>query len=303
MNTIPTVRVFAPEYWGEVGKFKQFYATTYDFKPDPKKAISGIRGHYDKAMKLRALAAKLAPNMSIDNAELQEKGFTAAANSQEVSAVLEEVFTELYSSIDCASTVVTTIYKGCRHMPESTRKLFSRIAEGKISALPAELKAAFVKATWYGELRMIRDELTHSDVGSCRQAQDGRISYMHTGIKRGDSVLVIPDVFAKLDELFTGVNLFLGDVFHFLNQGLKADPIDAFCGFFSGRGYSRKLVIAEKIDFNSGICQSRHWFDNEPAFRCPFASNCGAYARAAENHETASQVKPAAPTEPPDEFA
>jgi hypothetical protein len=280
MNTLPTVRVFAPEYWGEVGKFKQFYATTHDFKPDTKKAVSGIRGHYDKAIKLRALAAKLAPNMSIDNAELQEKGFTAAANSQEVSAVLEEVFTELYSSIDCACNVIATIYKRCRNLPQSTRKLFDRATNGKIGEFPNELVAAFVKAVWYNELRMIRDELTHSDIGSCRQAQDGKISYMHTGIKRGDSVLIIPDIFAKLDELFNGVNLFLGDVFQFLNQDLKAEPIDAFCGFFFGRGYARKLVIAEQIDFNSGVCQSRQWFDNEPDFRCPFASTCDAYARA-----------------------
>ena len=282
MNTLPTVRVFAPEYWGEVGKFKQFCATTHDFNSTTKKAVSGIRGHFDKALKLHALAAKLAPNMSIDNAELQDKGATSAANSLEVSAVLEEVFTELYSSIDCASKVVSSIYKRCQRMPDSTRKLFWRAAHGEIGGFPAELQAAFVKATWYDELRMLRDELTHSDVGSCRLTQDGKISYMHTGVKRGDSVLVIPDASAKFDELFVGVNLFLGDIFHFLNQGLRPEPVDAFCGFLFGRGYARKLTIAEHIDFNCGVCQSRQWFDNEPAFRCPFAPNCGAYVRAAE---------------------
>ncbi|WP_321868098.1 hypothetical protein [Paraburkholderia tropica] len=303
MNTLPTVRVFAPEYWGEVGKFKQFYATTHDFNSDTKKAVSGIRGHFDKALKLHALAAKLVPNMSIDNAELQERGATSAANSQEVSAVLEEVFTELYSAIDCASKVVSSIYKRCQRMPDSTRKLFARAVLGEIGNFPDELKAAFVKATWYDELRMLRDELTHSDVGSCRLTQDGKISYIHTGVRRNNTVLVLPDVFAKLDELFTGVNLFLGDVFHFLNQGLGADPVDAFCGFFFGRGYGRKLTIADHIDFNSGVCQSRQWFDNEPDFRCPFAPTCGAYARAAEPHESVAQAEPVAPTEPRDELA
>ena len=67
MNTLPTVRVFAPEYWGEVEKFKQFYAQPMISSRIQKKAVSGIRGHYDKALKLRALAAKLAPNVSIDN--------------------------------------------------------------------------------------------------------------------------------------------------------------------------------------------------------------------------------------------
>lgn len=282
MNTLPTVRVFAPELWGEVGKFKQFYATTHVFGPDTQKAVSGIRGHFDKALTLRSLAAKLAPNMSIDAAELQEKGFTAAANSQEFSAVIEEVFTELYSSIDCACKVIATIYKRCRSLPQSTRKLFERATSGRIGDFPDELAAAFVEAVWYSELRVIRDELTHSDIGRCHQSADGKISYMHPGVRRNEAPLMLPDVFAKLDELLAGVNQFLGRAFHFLNQGLKADPIDAFCGFFKGRGYGRKLTIADHIDFNSGVCQSRQWFDQQPDFRCPFASNCGAYARAAE---------------------
>lgn len=63
--------------------------------------------------------------------------------------------------------------------------------------------------------------------------QDGKIFYMHTGMRRDGNALVFPNVFAKLDELFNGVNLFLGRVFRFLNQGLTAAPIDAFCGFSS----------------------------------------------------------------------
>jgi hypothetical protein len=283
MNTRPSVRMFAPELWDEVSKFRQFYATTHDFNSDTQKAVSGIRGHFDKAIKLHTLAAKLAPNMSIDNAELQEKGYTSAANSQEVSAVIEEVFTELYSSIDCACKIVSSVYRRCRHMPGgSTRKLFERAAQRGIGDFPAELESAFEKAVWYSELRILRDELTHSDVGTCRLTQDGTVAYMHKGVKRDSKVLVIPDVFAKLGELFNGVKLFLDEIFHFLNQGLRAEPIDATCGIFFGRGYGRKLIVAERIDFNSGVCQSRQWFDNEPDFRCPFASDCGAYARAAE---------------------
>ncbi len=283
MNISPSVRVFAPEYWGEVGKFKQFYATTHDFKSDIKKAVSGIGGHFDKALKLQGLAVKLVPSMSIDKSELEEKGYTSATNSQEVSAVIEEVFTELYSSIDCASKIISTVYRRCRRMPGgSTRNLFARASAGEIGDFPSELKVAFEKATWYDELRMLRDELTHSDVGACRLTEEGRVSYMHTGVKRANRILEIPDVFAKLDELFHGVNMFLGAIFHHLNQGLRAEPIDAFCGFFFGRGYARKLTIAAQIDFNSGVCQSRQWFDNEPDFRCPYASNCGAYARASE---------------------
>ena len=97
--------------------------------------------------------------------------------------------------------MIATIYKRCRNLPQSTRKLLDRATNEKIGEFPNELAAAFVKAVWYNEIRMIRDELTHSDTGSYRQAQDEKISYTHICIKRGDSILIIPDVFAKLDEL------------------------------------------------------------------------------------------------------
>ena len=46
------------------------------------------------------------------------------------------------------------------------------------------------------------------------------------------------------------------------------------------RIYVRYLTIEDRIDFHSGICDSRTWFDDEPDRRCPFATGCGAYARA-----------------------
>ncbi|WP_080425197.1 hypothetical protein [Burkholderia ubonensis] len=281
MNTLPNVRTFAPELWGEVDKFKQFYEKTHTFKPDAKKAVSGIKGHFNKAITLRNLATKLAPNLEIDNAELKERGFTGAANAQELSAVIEEIFTELYSSIDCTRKVIVAIYKRCRHIPDSTRKLFDRAAQGKIGDFPPELQAAFVKATWYDELRDIRDELTHSDVGSCHQSSDTKeIFYMHPGLVRDAKPLVIPNVFNKIEELIAGVNQFLGHIFNFLNKNLKEEPTDVLCGFFNGRAYSRRLAIANRIDLNSGVCQSKQWFDAAPAFRCPLAPTCGAYTRA-----------------------
>jgi hypothetical protein len=35
MQTLPSIRTFAPEEWGEVDKFAQFFSQTYPaFKPD-----------------------------------------------------------------------------------------------------------------------------------------------------------------------------------------------------------------------------------------------------------------------------
>lgn len=281
MNTLPNVRLFAPELWGEVDKFKQFYEQTHTFKPDVKKTVSGVKGHFNKAIALRNLAVKLAPNMKIDNAELKEKGFTNAVNSHEFSAVVEEVFTEFYSSIDCARKVIVAIYKQCQGIPDSTRKFFSRAAHGEIGGFPAELTEAFAAAIWYDELRDIRDELTHSDIGSCHQPSGVEgICYMHQGLVRNAKPLRIPDVFKKIEELIVGVDRFLNQIFNFLNQGLKVEPTEVFCGIFHGRGYTRKLAIADRIDLNSGECQSNQWFDADSALRCPLASSCGAYSRA-----------------------
>lgn len=281
MNTLPMVRLFAPEHWGEVDKFKQFYEKSHDFNSDVKKAMAGAKNHFNKAITLRDLAKKLEPNLRIDAAELQEKGFTGAVNSQEFSAVIEEVFTELYSSIDCTRKVIVAIHRKCRGIPDSTSRLFYRAVNDKISDFPPELRAAFVAATWHDELRGIRDELTHSDIGSCHQRADANeISYSHRGLVRDAKPLVIPDVFKKIEEFIAGVNQFLGHVFNFLNRSLKEEPVDVACGIFFGRAYARKLSIADHIDFNSGVCRSRQWFDNDPDRRCPFADGCGAYARA-----------------------
>jgi hypothetical protein len=44
-NARPFVRVFVPELRGQVDKFKQFYATTHDFKPSDN--------HFNNALTLK----------------------------------------------------------------------------------------------------------------------------------------------------------------------------------------------------------------------------------------------------------
>lgn len=285
MQTLPSVRTFTPEQWGEVDKFAQFFSQTYPaFKPDVKKAVTGVSAHFKKVLVLLSLARKLAPNLALDAAELEERGFTPAANSREFAAVVEAIFLELYSAIDCARKVVVAIHRKCRGIPDSTRRLFARLAKGEIENFPDELRAAFLAASWYDELRDIRDELTHSSTGTCHLAPpDTAISYIHHGLVRDKKPLVLPDVLGKIDDMVAGVNQFLGAVYRQLNAGLKAEPVMAVCGFFQGRIYVRHLSIEDRIDFHSGVCDSRKWFDNEPNGRCPFASDCGAYARASES--------------------
>jgi hypothetical protein len=106
---------------------------------------------------------------------------------------------------------------------------------------------------------------------------------MHVGLKRNGSSLTIEDVLQRCADLINGVNSLLGKIFNFLNSNLKRTSINQLCGIFFGRGYMRTLSFEMPIDFNSGVCISRSWFDNEPAYRCPFADSCEAYQRAEPN--------------------
>lgn len=279
---LANVRVFAPESWGEVAYFSKFYAATYEFKVETKRALSGVSSHFDKAMLLLNVARKIAPNLALDREQLNTMGATPAHNSREFSAVIEEVFTELYSSIDCASKVIAATHKHCRGMPAgSTRRLFSRIAEGKIgSDFPEQIKRSMVAAEWYWDLLFLRDELTHLSVGSCSLSADSdAVTYMHQGISKGGQPLVIEDILAHAADLCEKINQFLGEVFHYLNSELKPSEIDVPCAVAYGRIYMRRLSSQRPVTFQSGNCNSRQWFDADEAYRCPLANGCDAYKR------------------------
>lgn len=277
-----TVRTFAPELWGEVDVFEHFHVGTHSFKPDTTRAISGIKNHFEKALTLHQLALKLLPNLSIDEEEMQKKGYTSAPNTKEFSAVLELVFTELYSAIDCTRKVIVSIYQQTRGLPNSTRKLFQKVRSNLLgSDFPTELKQAIAESDWYDELLAIRDELTHSDIGRCIiDRETMMVTYKHSGVIRDGNPLIINDIMGRIQFLIESINKFLGAIFHFLNTQLKFTTINLLCGSFYGRGYLRKLPLEMPIDLNSGVCQSHIWFDSEVEFMCPLASSCGAYKRA-----------------------
>lgn len=279
------VRTFAPEQWGSLDYFKIFCKGTHNFKPDTQKALGGVSSHYRKAEILYGLAVRLLPNMQIDERELNEKGHTSASNGAEFTAVVEEVFTELYASVECARKILTDIYRGVPKLPtDSTRRFFQRFMSGEIGAsFPAELTELIRSCDWYEELRVIRDELTHADIGHCSlERGTAFVTYMHTGVRADGSPLIINDVLGRLDALSAQINQFMGGVFNFLNRQLKPTEVDQLCGFFYGRAYLRKLQLKNALDINSGLCTSYHWFDTTAGFRCPLADNCGAYQSAKE---------------------
>jgi len=281
-NGIPVVRTFVPEQWGQLDIFTKFYLGTYALNDDVRKALAGISSHFHKATILFDLARKLIPNLALDESQLRSHGFTPAANSKEFSAVVEGVFLELYSAVDCSRKVIVATHRNCRRVPDSTRKMMQRAKDGSIgSDFPRPLIEAMVAAVWYERLLFIRDTLTHSDVGSCRQdPKTGFVSYSHFSMRESGQPLNIPDVMTALQDLSAGVNEFLGKVFHYLNGTLRPHEIDQLCGIFFGRGYLRKLRSDEPINLDAGVCSSRSWFLSEEGYMCPLADSCKAFHRA-----------------------
>ncbi|MGY5732407.1 hypothetical protein [Vibrio chemaguriensis] len=280
-----SVRVYAPEHWGTLEKFSRFYAHTYKLSNTGRRCVSGAQNHFHKANTLLHLANKLVPNLDLDDQELNEKGFSHAANANELSAVIESAMLELYSSVDCARKVVTEICQKewkLQGVPDSTRKLFKKVRDGKMVAdFPEQLELAITEASWYEEFRIIRDELTHQDTGNCHKDNDtGAISYMHTGITNQGRSLIIGDIFKFLDQIFKGVNQFLGRVFAYLYTTLSDEPVRQICGIFEGRAYTRFVRPSEAIDFNGGVCAVKDALALPENPNCAFMGNCKAFENA-----------------------
>ncbi len=275
-----TVRTFAPEQWGQIDRFAKFFAASF---PDAKfaecRAVSGVGNHFRKALVLRSLAMRIAPTLAVDRQQLAEKGYTPAERAVELAAVVENVFTELYSAVDCARQVLTARYP-VQGLPNSTRKTFARIRSGALdTVLPTELLSVFREADWYDSLRVLRDELTHSDIGSVHQDEaTGKISYMHTGLGTRERAFVVEDIFGRMEADFSAVNLFLGKLFCYLNTLLKDFPTIQLCGLHQGKALIREIRPEPTITFDSGKCLAVAWIEVEGRPNCPLL--CGAYWRA-----------------------
>jgi hypothetical protein len=274
--------MYAPEQWGTLQKFSNFYAETFKLSETGKRSISGAANHFSKALILRNLAIKITPNLDADEADLATNGYTHAINSKELSAVFEGAILELYSAVDCTRKVISEIYKKLQGIPsKSTRIYFKNVLEGKTDIkFPEQLVIAVKEATWYDSFRILRDELTHHDTGRCHKDSDsGAIRYMHNGILINGKCLIIDDIFEKLDSSINEVNQFIGRVFSHLLTELDDKPVRQFCGIFNSRMYSRFVSPFDTDGFHGGVCESKQWFDLPDNPTCIFAGECGAYTR------------------------
>lgn len=272
---------FTPNRWGTLERFQHFYSGTHKFDRDTQKSLPGATNHFHKALILLEIAKQHAPLLSEDRAQLKEHGHSPALRGKELSALVESILLNLYSSIDCTRKVVAFIYRNHRGVKQSTRKLFQAATNGTINAsVPEEIRNAFANATWYTDFRILRDTIAHSDVGSCHLDEKcGKVFYMHGGLERDRKALIIEDIFNHIEKTKDNVNQFMGQVFHCLNAELNDEEVWQMCGVFDGRVYSRFVRPSEAVDFNSGRCDAFRWFEKQNNPNCPFMQKCAAYQR------------------------
>lgn len=293
---------FAPYMWGQIWKFKLFHGPTYQFSQNVESAISGTYEHFDRYIILSNLSKRLVSGLDKDYEELMKKGYSTAICSKELAAIVDSMFCELYSSVDCTRTVIAAVYGKYRCVPSnSTSQMFEYAAVGKLSGkkvkklihmdekVPIEIRKALADGynDWFPRLKDIRDAINHSSIGICSDL-DGRkkgelepkIDYFHRNLAdKKWNTFVTDDIFKLLYDYEVKVNLFLGSVYYALNQTLKDEETTQVCGFFNGRVYMRLVSPYEAIDFNSGRCLSREWFEKKDQPTCPYVNICGAYEK------------------------
>lgn len=277
---------FGPNKWTEVRKFSRFYSSTYSLPLYAIIALRGIEGHFHKYFILKELAQKMVPKLIEDHEQLVNQGYSPAIRSKELAAIIDTLFCELYSVVDCTRSVLGAIYGKCQNVPtKSTSKLFKNASEEKIDdKVPSGVKDALKHGQndWFPRLKEIRDAINHSGIGSCNE-DEGKISYYHDSLGQTPSnVLVDEDILEYICRCEYKVHQFLENIFHSLNMTLDDNETIQVCGIFGGLFYQRTVSISEAKDFNSGRCKSFEQFETGLMPKCPCSSSCGAYARVLE---------------------
>lgn len=280
MPKVPhAVIMFAPEQWAEVQKFRNLHTATYTFTPLERQALNGVEANFNKARRLLEIVSRLLPTLEADNAQLEAQGFTSGENAAQLNTVFEALVLSLYSTLDCAAKVIRKVF-GPRTRGLRASTAFTFESCDRIEGLPPPVANALADARWFHPLRLLRDQLTHYTEGSSRlDEKTGRLRYMHTGVTRAGRPLLIHDAIIWANAYLTGINAFLGAVFHAMNDTLNDTPVFAMCGMTQGRLLHRYISPAEPMTFQSGQCGSWVWFEKPDNPDCPFSHVCEAYQR------------------------
>jgi len=274
--------MFAPQEWTPARRFSFFLGPPFSISRGLVQATRAAENRRQKHGILAGLANQLRLGLAEDYQELDDVGFTSAARSKRFSAVVETMFLELYSSLDAVRSALFEAYRRVRGVQnKSTNRLFQRAHEdGYGPEFPEPVRQALSAAysSWYQELRRIRVELSHGNIGSCHiDLASGKVIYMHDGLGTDQRALVIDDLEAKVNELSNCVFALVDEVFLCLCSQLEPVEVVVPCGVFRERLYERTVSYDDNLDLHSGVCFSKRWFENEPDHLCPVRTRCGAY--------------------------
>ena len=281
---LTNIMFFAPDVWGQVLMFKKFAYPTYNFQPYLYSELDGVDGHFNKYIVLQDIANEMLTKLSEDEEQLEKCGYSDCIRSKQLTVIVEAIFCEFYSSLDCTRHVIHSIYGKYRGAnSKKTSRLFKNASGGIIDdRVPIEIRNSLAEAhdDWFLRLRDIRTAIVHSGVGSCHKNVDGKIGYFHAKLgKKENNALAIEDVFQEISTYANKINSLLEQIFQALNDTLDDVEVDQICGLFGGLAYQRLISPYEAKDFNSGKCKSYLSFEKGSMPRCPFADKCGAYKR------------------------
>lgn len=276
--------IFAPEKWSSARCFRFFVGPPFPSNHMLLKATSAVENRRQKLQLLGALADDLRQGLIDDFRELESTGYTSASRSKTFTAVVETIFLELYSTLDAVRSTLFEAYRGVRGIQNKrTSQLFRRAHEGTYGPdFPEPIRARLAEAyvRWFPQLRDIRGEVSHGDIGQCYiSSEAGSITYIHGGLGTSQRPLVIKGLESTLMDLSSNVDQLVDDIFGYLCSQLDPRPVRVTCGIYRGRIYERTVEYKARMSFDTGECFSRRWFEAEEELKCPMRERCGAYRR------------------------
>ena len=198
--------LFAPEHWLKVRLFRQFIGPPFPDHKELYKGATSVENHLLKYAHIGRLTNSLMGSLLEDKQQLKETGYSPGLRHHEFAALIETLFCEMYSTLDGLRRAIFGAYSNVRSVQkESTEKLFARAFKHSYGPeFPEIIRSALASAyeTWFPELRLIRSEVTHGEVGHCNLVEtSGSVTYFHQAIRTGEQGLVIENVGKKLDAL------------------------------------------------------------------------------------------------------
>ncbi len=297
--------VFRPALWSPLERFQTFPGEPFQHIREMCRGAKTVSDHLGKFEVLAGLVNRLAKEMHLDDAELQARGYTPAVHSKEYAAIVESLITTLYSALDGLRQTIFWGYRNVRRVQNKSNERLFRYATDKEygEEFPGPIREALAdaNANWFPELRRIRTELTHNEIGHCHwDPKTDKITYLHGGLGIARRAHIIEDVPKVLTDMYSNVNGLVQSVFEFLAEQLWPSERVVICGYYRGRIYQRRVALTPDITFDSGTCESRQWFDKpeEQENKCPLRGYCGAYARVGPPPPGDSPPQPVAATTP-----